>query len=98
MAVSTRQAVYVFETSFVVRDDPGPRDPSYGDVMDLHGYSAAVARAAIRSGLKKLLRRFLVAGEAWCRDKHLPCSCEVAVPHALNGSIVAADGSLVRFL
>ncbi|CAN0154988.1 unnamed protein product, partial [Laminaria digitata] len=39
-----------------------------GDVVDLHGYSAAVAKAAIRSGLKRLLRRFLTADPAVVRD------------------------------
>lgn len=55
--------MYVYETVFLTRQEPEAWDPSDGDVVDLHGYSAAVAKAAIRSGLKRLLRRFLTAGE-----------------------------------
>lgn len=53
----------MYETVFLTRQEPEAWDPSDGDVVDLHGYSAAVAKAAIRSGLKRLLRRFLTAGE-----------------------------------
>ena len=58
------QAVYVYETVFRARQAPESWDPSEGDVVDLHGFAEGVAKAAIRSGLKNLLRRFLTAGES----------------------------------
>lgn len=54
----------MYETVFRSRQAPESWDPSEGDVVDLHGYTAGVAKAAIRSGLKTLLRRFLTAGES----------------------------------
>lgn len=67
------QAVYVFETAFRTRAAPETWDPSSGDVVDLHGYSAAVAKAAVRSGLKTLLRRFLTAGTSSVRGIFFSC-------------------------
>ncbi|CAN0387779.1 unnamed protein product, partial [Discosporangium mesarthrocarpum] len=57
------KAVYVYETSLAGVSARESWDPSYGNMVDLHGYSGAVAKAAIRSGLKKLLQRYINAGK-----------------------------------
>lgn len=56
------KAVYIYE-AILSQQQADNWDPSDGDVVNLHGYSQAVAKAAIRSGLSRVLQRFLVAGE-----------------------------------
>lgn len=58
----TTQAVYIYEAIFA-KQQAENWDPSDGDAVNLHGYSQAVAKAAVRSGLSRVLQRFLVAGE-----------------------------------
>lgn len=60
--LSQRKAVYIYEAIFA-QQQADNWDPSDGDVVNLHGYSQAVAKAAIRSGLSRVLQRFLVAGK-----------------------------------
>ncbi len=54
--------MYIYE-AILSQQQADNWDPSDGDVVNLHGYSQAVAKAAIRSGLSRVLQRFLVAGE-----------------------------------
>eukprot|EP00752_Nemacystus_decipiens_P007447 g6656.t1 len=54
------KAVYIYEAIFA-RQQAENWDPSDGDAVNLHGYSQAVAKAAVRSGLSRVLQRFLVA-------------------------------------
>ena len=60
--MSPPQAVYIYEAIFA-RQQAENWDPADGDAVNLHGYSQAVAKAAVRSGLSRVLQRFLVAGE-----------------------------------
>ncbi|CAM9902019.1 unnamed protein product [Scytosiphon promiscuus] len=54
------KAVYIYEAIFA-KQQAENWDPSDGDAVNLHGYSQAVAKAAVRSGLSRVLQRFLVA-------------------------------------
>lgn len=56
------QAVYIYESIFA-RQQAENWDPADKDAVNLHGYSQAVAKAAIRSGLSRVLQRYLVAGK-----------------------------------
>lgn len=67
------QAVYIYEAIFA-RQQAENWDPSDGDAVNLHGYSQAVAKAAVRSGLSRVLQRFLVAGACGPEDSGgVPC-------------------------
>ncbi|KAG5175893.1 hypothetical protein JKP88DRAFT_265646 [Tribonema minus] len=59
------KTVYVFDQAVAVGPGAanGSLDPSTGKTVDLHGYSLAVAKAAVRSGLQHLRRKYQSTGQ-----------------------------------
>eukprot|EP00638_Chattonella_subsalsa_P000339 CAMPEP_0117756924 /NCGR_PEP_ID=MMETSP0947-20121206/14398_1 /TAXON_ID=44440 /ORGANISM="Chattonella subsalsa, Strain CCMP2191" /LENGTH=939 /DNA_ID=CAMNT_0005576665 /DNA_START=451 /DNA_END=3270 /DNA_ORIENTATION=+ len=55
------KSIYVYN-EFILSKDQERFDPSGGLLVDLHGFSQSVAKAAIRSGLRSLLQKYIKSG------------------------------------